>query len=634
MTRLARLVQLSLGILASVVVSSEARAGSTLAQQYDVALRSVNGGAWFKDANNEQASLAWGESYVMASLVTMYRATLDVAYLERLVEHADGVLAQRDDVRNVKDYRERSEPCWRANKPEYATKPYCFAVHTGMIASPMVEFAALVKNDATLGTLTSYDGKSFAEKADVYIQAGIAAAKVHDDEWRNVGADDGYYLFRPDMAGFYPQAGQRTPLNMMNAMGLLHLALSQATGDPTHADRARRLANHFHAALTTAANGAYAWNYRDDRYVAPGEDVSHGALNVDFAVRAAESNVVFGAADLAHFAKTFTENVYVDSATSYRNVGGGSLNIYQEQLPRWSLLAHQDPSIHAANRNYLPAVGSMGSILYGLALLVRTDRFIRPWNFYVVDWQDLGGTRRTTKPNANIVTKPDDPKVRHLIRLKYQSPTRVPVQQWDGKAYHTVAVLAPSATPRSTVIAIHPEYYFDYGDGAVVLQFKTGAGFVLDEPESYVAPRFTSSPPTTTARVGEPISYTPQVEGDGPFVLRASGAAEVSSRGGTVVVTPRAGGTITVNIHVENDYGAAEQVWSLADVDGSGEPRAGDLGGAGQPGEPPSSLHGDPANGAEGDACGVARRPISSGAGFFFAAAALALAGARRRRLR
>lgn len=56
--------------------------------------------------------LAWGESYVMLSYLEMYEATKDTRYLEKLVEHADQVLKQRDDQRGFRDYSGRSRPAW------------------------------------------------------------------------------------------------------------------------------------------------------------------------------------------------------------------------------------------------------------------------------------------------------------------------------------------------------------------------------------------------------------------------------------------------------------------------------------------------------------------------------------------
>src|SRR5690606_3701352 len=146
-------------------------------------------------------------------------------------------------------------------------------------------------------------GQTLGDRARAFIEAGQAAAAVHADELRTEGEDLGYYVYRTDAT--FLAAGQKVPLNMMNAMGLLHLALHAATGDADHLERARRLANHLRASLTIATDGGYAWNYRAGPYVAPGEDVSHAALNVAFAARAAAAGVVFDEDDLRRLAITF-----------------------------------------------------------------------------------------------------------------------------------------------------------------------------------------------------------------------------------------------------------------------------------------------------------------------------------------
>src|SRR5688500_138224 len=104
---------------------------------YEDAYDNVEGGAWYEGVNNEDASLAWGEGYVMSSLAAMYRATTHPMYLDRLAEHIDAVLAQRDDARGVADYRGVSGACWR--NMSYQAEPYCYAVHTGQIITPMLE---------------------------------------------------------------------------------------------------------------------------------------------------------------------------------------------------------------------------------------------------------------------------------------------------------------------------------------------------------------------------------------------------------------------------------------------------------------------------------------------------------------
>ena len=52
----------------------------------------VDSGDWYIGEHNEGALLAWGESYVMMSLASMYRATKDPKWLDELSRHIDGVL--------------------------------------------------------------------------------------------------------------------------------------------------------------------------------------------------------------------------------------------------------------------------------------------------------------------------------------------------------------------------------------------------------------------------------------------------------------------------------------------------------------------------------------------------------------
>src|SRR5690606_100614 len=205
----------------------------------------------------------------------------------------------------------------------------------------------------------------------------------------------------------------------------LRLALPAATGDPTHLDRARRLAGFLRAQLTIATDGGYAWNYRAGTYVAPGEDVSHAAINVDFAARAAAAGVVFTDDDLRRFAITFWR-AWIDNDRNYDRVGGsGSQNggAYRHQLGRWAVLARIDPSIHAAVRDLFASTKATksGSLLLSMALLVATDLPIRGYDFYIADWRDDGDQRVATAANANLVVMPDDPAAPQLFRLRYRS---------------------------------------------------------------------------------------------------------------------------------------------------------------------------------------------------------------------
>ena len=61
--------------------------------------------------------LAWGESRALQSYLTMYEATNDAAYLDKLVDHSQAVLDVRDDRVGRRDYLGRSQPGWSAGVP-------------------------------------------------------------------------------------------------------------------------------------------------------------------------------------------------------------------------------------------------------------------------------------------------------------------------------------------------------------------------------------------------------------------------------------------------------------------------------------------------------------------------------------
>ena len=87
------------------------------AQTYQTYLAALNGGRAFCDWDNEYGSLAWGESFILDSLLDMYESTGDESYLDEFVVHADAVIAQGDDFAGRFDYRGRSLPGWGTSGP-------------------------------------------------------------------------------------------------------------------------------------------------------------------------------------------------------------------------------------------------------------------------------------------------------------------------------------------------------------------------------------------------------------------------------------------------------------------------------------------------------------------------------------
>jgi len=81
-------------------------------QTYQAYLDNLNGGLAFSTWDNEDGTLAWGESFVLESLLNMYEATGRETYLEQFAVHADAVIAQGDDHTGRSDYRGLSLPGW------------------------------------------------------------------------------------------------------------------------------------------------------------------------------------------------------------------------------------------------------------------------------------------------------------------------------------------------------------------------------------------------------------------------------------------------------------------------------------------------------------------------------------------
>jgi hypothetical protein len=96
-------------VLALITSTSQSCAAYTR-EDFDKTDAACNNGNGYKTGVADM--LAWGESYIMLSYVEMYRATKDTHYLDKLIDHADCVLANRDDNRNFHDYSGRSRAAW------------------------------------------------------------------------------------------------------------------------------------------------------------------------------------------------------------------------------------------------------------------------------------------------------------------------------------------------------------------------------------------------------------------------------------------------------------------------------------------------------------------------------------------
>ena len=572
------------GVIFGVVLGEREAQAVSVRWEYETAYWGSSGGDWYRDSNNETATLAWGESYVMMSLAAMFRATGDVEYLHRLSYHIDGVLASRDDARGVTDYRGVSGACWQNTHYQSGGEAYCYVVHSGMLGWPMVELARLVEQEGLQNEVT-WDGGTLGAKATAYVTAAQEVVAFHDDQWDAAG----YYVFRPD-ATFLSYPGTDLPFNQSNAMGRMLLALYDVTGQAAYLDKATALAQRFADGITVGASGEALWNYWGGAYSAPGEDVSHAAINLGFALECARRGVVFGAVDRERFAQTFMERVYIDDVTFSDHVGGGDTNGYNAQLGRWAGLTPTRTGVYAAvldlfRRDYPPSSVSSGSVLAGWGALAEFEPRRCEHFFYSVDWDDPdpqndGDWREATAYGANILTTPPDLGQGGLIPLQVDVPRAVTVEQWDGDEYFRVASWAPTGGPAIRHVPYEPRWPFVYWNAGVLFQFAdsfvSGDGILVKESEGHELPNITSSPPGS-GFVGVAMMYTPAASGEAPLwwsLSQRPTGAQVEADTGVVIFTPSAAGDFDFTLQVENDWGLHQQSFVYTAVD-PGDPDGG-----------------------------------------------------------
>lgn len=260
-----------------------------------------------------------------------------------------------------------------------ASEPVIFAVHTGMVTTPMAAYVRTVYRDPRLRGTPRYKAK-----ADEYLAAVRAAVAVHDAEWHESAGGIGYYQWPKGMP--VPYDGTVQPINQSVALASTHAELAVATGRRSDRDRARRLAAMFAGQLAVDADDAAVWPYWPSfsavfqgyaktgdvetdlsaytpSYGTPGsgaqqyEDLSHGAIEIDFATLAHGAGIAFRGVDLARFARTYARNLATTApdgtATTYVRVdGSGGLATAGQylQAPRWMAVAPWDDRVFHHSR--------------------------------------------------------------------------------------------------------------------------------------------------------------------------------------------------------------------------------------------------------------------------------------------
>ena len=385
---------------------------SDLVRRYNEANCALNDGNGYIAYSNREAILSQNEPAVIASYLVMYRATGSVEYLRIAVNHADAILAWRDDVTGAVDYSGASPPAWgnaHYNADPDDDRAYPYALESGELVYPIADLAQTVINDSELHGLVHPTGRTYLDIALGYRDRVAETLAFHAERFHTEDGLEhplGWFSVRPDadfLDGLPP--GRPLPLNMDSAMGRAHMMLWLAYRDDQperasgHLEVVQRLA--FYALLEmefVAATEGYRWHYwplmsyYPEGYVDNGgntsfEDLSHAAITVEFAWFCWHHGAgIFYDEELRRLSRTLRLHLLGEPPFVHRRVDGSGDALEQRyQLGVWLRLIEAEPE-HAADtyrRIYETLIDHMGlgpDALGSASGLLALAELVRSWD--------------------------------------------------------------------------------------------------------------------------------------------------------------------------------------------------------------------------------------------------------------
>jgi hypothetical protein len=301
---------------------------------FDTLDQNVNKGNGYKDNLNSDGFptgglLAWSQSYLMQGYAELYRATGDEYYLEKLLDHSESVMKNRDDYKGQTNHSGYLVPAWGTNFFTKVGDWKHFITHTAMIVYPMIELVDLVRKEKV---------ERFYLRAEILLSKICEAVNYHDNQW--VLQESGHGLYTYD-EGYYGRHNYIIPLSMQATMGRTLLMLWQVTQEDKYRDKAIDIAFAIKNSMEIdKRDNGYIWGVHvgplsNDNRVA---DISHSAITIHFVVLAHEAGIIFDKNDIICIVTTVKRCIKNDRATSLIDgTGGDSLELSACQLAFLSL---------------------------------------------------------------------------------------------------------------------------------------------------------------------------------------------------------------------------------------------------------------------------------------------------------
>ncbi|MFB3787735.1 MAG: family 43 glycosylhydrolase [bacterium] len=296
---------------------------------------------------NDNGGIAWGWAYFMMALNEMYRCTGERHYWDANRQCVQAVLAARDDIRGVTLWTGKTAPAWSSDK--YAERGRAvFAVHTGMIVYPILDFLLLARENPV-------PRNELGDADQAILRAARESLHYHDRQWREgPGEGEGHYI---GMDQENALEGKPLPGNRLSSMGRALWLLWKLTGEEVYRHRAIAIGWYIKNRLTPAPDGAYYWPYwlplepaRDfkPKEEIRGEDVSHASLTMALPILLAEENAVFTPEDMFRLGKTVTQGfARLNNGVLFGDITGNpGSNPDLVQIPgRWLRLSPFAPEV-------------------------------------------------------------------------------------------------------------------------------------------------------------------------------------------------------------------------------------------------------------------------------------------------
>ena len=265
----------------------------------------------------------WGLSFRMQSLSEIYLATENLKYLQALHRFVKAALDARDDMLNLELWTGQvAAPVWSAlGYARGRDGRAVYAVHTGVIVYPILDFLLLSREEMSFDELSDDDFNAI-------LTAAQQSLDYHESQWVDgPSAGEGYYVGKDQEVH---QEGYVLGANRVSAMGRSLWLSWKLSGNERHRDHALAIARYIKHRLPLAEDDdAYYWHYylrpgdprglklpKDElrkyvkKHMNPGnyafEDTGHAALTLAVPVIMAADGKVFNEVDMARLGRTVT----------------------------------------------------------------------------------------------------------------------------------------------------------------------------------------------------------------------------------------------------------------------------------------------------------------------------------------